>query len=63
MVCIAKDAFYRSELVEYMNDSPYSLSTDGSNNNGILRMYVLNIGVSTNDGVAYISLDMCTDTG
>ena len=63
MVCIAEGAFCRSELVEYMNDSPYSLSTDGSNNNGILRMYVLNIGVSTNDGVAYISLHMCTDTG
>ena len=62
MFCIAEGAFYRSELVEYMNDSPYSLWTDGSNDNGILRMYLLVIGVSTEDGVAYISLDIFTDT-
>ena len=62
MVCIAEGSFHRSELVGYMKNGPYSLSTDGSNDNGISKMYLLVVGVPTENGVAYRFLDMCTGT-
>ena len=45
-----------------MIEGPYSLSTDGSNDNGIKKMFPLVVTVCTPTGVESRFLDMCTGT-
>lgn len=54
MVC------FRSELVDKMKAGPYSISTDGSNDNGLKKMYPMVITVATEEGPRTRFLDMCT---
>ena len=54
--------FCRSELVTAMKSGPYSISTDGSNDNGITKMYPIVVTIPTETGIRTQFLDMCTGT-
>ena len=46
-----------------MKSGPYSISTDGSNDNGITKMYPIVVTIPTETGIRTQFLDMCTVTG
>ena len=54
--------FIRAKLVEKMKCGPYSLATDGSNNNGIDKMFPLTVSAPTEEGISTQFLDMCLGT-
>ncbi|KAJ8022187.1 hypothetical protein HOLleu_39601 [Holothuria leucospilota] len=66
-MCVVNRAlapFFHEQLVKQMQRQPFSLSTDGSNDTGLLKMNPLTVKLfDVKEGVVHRLLDTCTTTG
>ncbi|XP_072168656.1 uncharacterized protein [Diadema setosum] len=65
--CIVNRAlapYYHRKTVQQLQQQPFSLSTDGSNDTGLKKMNPMTVKIfDINHGVVYRFLDMCTTEG
>lgn len=60
-VCLqCESCFCKDELVDSMRQNPYSISTDGSNDNSIRKMFPITGTVEVQGQLVTQFLDMCT---
>lgn len=52
----------RKEIVQAMQTGPYSICTDGSNDNSVKKMYPITVAVEINGVIVNRFLDMCMGT-